>query len=105
MEVYKPIHNPSRFWLTTLEKDMTAIGGKSRKTKLPSQPQVVVQLASHLNQYAVIGMDDDNRATIAWTGDPNAATKFNSKYEAKSRIRDIADVPETRVFQVLEKSA
>jgi hypothetical protein len=84
---------------------VTVIGGKSRKPKLPSQPQVVVQLAPHLNQYASIGMDDQQRATLAWIGDPNAATKFNSKYEAKSRVRDMADVPETRVFHTLEKTS
>lgn len=80
---------------------MTAIGGKPRKAKLPSQPQVVIRLADSLNQFALIGADDEHRATLAWIGDPNAATKFNSKYEAKSRIRDMADVPETRVFQTL----
>ncbi len=83
---------------------MTAIGGKHRKPKLPSQPQVIVQLAEHLNQYAIFGMDDKQNATIAWIGDPNAATKFNSKYEAKSRTRDMADIPETRIFRVLEKA-
>lgn len=81
---------------------MTVIGGKSRKEKLPSQPQFVVKLAFDLNQYAVIGMDDKSHATIVWIGDPNAATKFNSKYEAKSRIREFADVPATRVFHMLE---
>jgi hypothetical protein len=84
---------------------MTAIGGKHRKPKLPAQPQVVIQLAAHLNQFAVIGMDDERRATIAWTGDPNAATPFNSKYEAKSRVRDMVDIPDTRVFHTLEKSS
>jgi hypothetical protein len=84
---------------------MTTIGGKPRKPKLPSQPQVVIQLAEHLNQYAAIGMDEKNQTTLAWIGDPNAATKFNSKYEAKSRVRDFAEIPETRVFHVLERSA
>lgn len=69
------------------------------------QPQVVIRLAPHLNQFAAIGMDDQHHATLAWIGDPNVATKFNSKYEAKARTREIADIPETRVFQVLEKSA
>jgi hypothetical protein len=44
-------------------------------------------------------MDDKQCATITWIGDPNAATKFNSKYEAKSRSRDMADIPDTRVFR------
>lgn len=80
---------------------MSVIGGKARKPKLPSQPQVVIQLAAHLNQYAAIGVDAERNATIAWIGDPNAATKFNSKYEAKSRTRDFADMPQTRVFFML----
>jgi hypothetical protein len=84
---------------------MAVIGGKPRKPKLPSQPQIVIQLAAHLNQYAAIGMDEKQNATLAWIGDPNAATKFNSKYEAKSRTRDMADVPETRVFHVLGEIA
>jgi hypothetical protein len=88
-----------------MESEMTAIGGKHRKPKLPSQPQVVVKLADGLNQYASIGVDGEQRTTLAWIGDPNAATKFNSKYEAKSRVRDMADIPETRVFHTLEKSA
>ena len=81
---------------------MTAIGGKHRKPKAPAQPQVVIQLADGLNSFAQLGMDDKNRATLAWVGDPNAATKFDSKYSAKSRTREIADIPETRVFRVLE---
>lgn len=84
---------------------MATIGGKHRKPKLPDQPQVVIKLAQGLNQFARIGMDDEQRATLAWIGDPNAATKFNSKYEAKHRTRDIADIPETRVFHVLGESA
>lgn len=80
---------------------MTAIGGKHRKAKLPSQPQVVIQLAHGLNQYAAFGVDQAGRAIVSWIGDPNAATKFDSKYAAKSRTRDIADIPTTRVFQVL----
>ena len=84
---------------------MTTIGGKPRKPKIPSQPQVVIRLAYGLNQYAQIGMDGEQRATLAWIGDPNAATKFNSKYEAKSRTREFADIPETRVFHVLGENA
>jgi len=84
---------------------MVAIGGKSKKAALPSQPQFVIKLAEGLNQFAQIGLDDKNHTTLAWIGDPNAATKFNSKYEAKSRVREMADVPDTRVFHMLEKSA
>ena len=47
----------------------------------------------------------ENRATLAWIGDPNAATKFNSKYEAKSRTRDMEDIPASRVFHTLEKAS
>jgi hypothetical protein len=81
---------------------MVTIGGKHRKPKLPSQPQVVIQLAPDSNQYAKLGIDEEQRATIAWIGDPNAATKFNSRYEAKSRTRDMADIPDSRVFRELE---
>jgi hypothetical protein len=84
---------------------MTAIGGKHRKPKTAAQPQVVIQLADGLNQYARFEMDEQNHATVSWIGDPNAATKFDSKYSAKSRTRGIADIPDTRVFHVLEKSA
>ena len=84
---------------------MVTIGGKSRKPKLPTQPQFVIKLAEHLNEYAVIGTDDNQRATLAWIGDPNAATKFDSKYQAKSRTREIADIPETRVFRMLKAGA
>jgi hypothetical protein len=81
---------------------MTTIGGKHRKPKLPSQPQFVIQLAPDSNQYAKLGVDEEQRATIAWIGDPNAASKFNSKFEAKSRTRDMADIPDSRVFRELE---
>ena len=77
------------------------IGGKTKKARLTSQPQVVVQRASGANEFALIGADEEGITTIRWVGDPNAATKFNSRYEAKVRIRTIADVPETRQFKVL----
>lgn len=80
---------------------MATIGGKTRKAKLPEQPQVVVQRALQVNEFALISTNDKNELTIAWVGDPNAATKFNSKYEAKHRVRDMADVPETRAFTFL----
>jgi hypothetical protein len=81
---------------------MTAIGGKPRKAKLPSQPQVVIQRAPFTNEFALFGADDRGNATVAWIGDPNAATKFNSKFEAKSRTREMEDVPSTRAFKTLE---
>jgi hypothetical protein len=82
---------------------MVAIGGKPRKAKLPSQPQVVVQRAAFTNEFALFSADDKGMTIITWIGDPNAATKFNSKYEAKSRVRDMHDVPDSRVFKVLQK--
>lgn len=81
---------------------MVAIGGKPRKAKLPAQPQVVIQRAAFANEFALFGTDDRGHTIISWIGDPNAASKFNSKYEAKSRVREMEDVPETRVFKVLE---
>jgi hypothetical protein len=84
---------------------MIAIGGKPRKAKLPAQPQVVVQRAPFTNEFALIGADDKGLTTITWIGDPNGATKFSSKYEAKSRVREMEDVPETRVFKVMEHKA
>lgn len=79
------------------------IGGKTKQRQhKPTQPQYVVQLAAHLNEYAVLSTDDKGLLQIQWIGDPYAATKFNSKYEAKLRVRDLADVSETRVFKELE---
>jgi hypothetical protein len=75
---------------------MTAIGGKSYIKRLkPTQPQFVVQSAPNINLYLKIG------AELAWVGDPNAATKFDSKYAAKCRVRELADVPDGRVFKEL----
>ncbi len=82
---------------------MATIGGKPRKAKLPEQPQVVVQRAAFTNEYALIGIDQKGFAVISWIGDPNAATKFNSKYEAKSRTREMDNIPESRVLKVLER--
>lgn len=81
---------------------MVAIGGKAKKAKLPSQPQFVVQRAMGANEFALIGVDEKQHTTIRWVGDPNSATKFNSKYEAKSRVRDMVDVPDTRMFKMLD---
>ena len=81
---------------------MVAIGGKTRKKELPKQPQVVVQRAPYTNEYALFGTDDKGLLILTWIGDSNAATKFNSKYEAKHRTREMENIPETRVFKVLE---
>lgn len=77
---------------------MTTIGGKT-KTKKPTQPQYVVQLALHLNEFARLIYDEE--VTVTWIGDPNAATKFDSKYAAKARMREFEDVPATRCFREL----
>ncbi len=82
---------------------MTTIGGKSRKPDVPTQPQFVVQFADGVNEYARIGNDPKGHTIVAWVGDPNAATKFNSKYEAKSRTREMENIPGTRVFKMLEQ--
>ncbi len=81
---------------------MTTIGGKPRKPKTPTKPQVVIQRGLGLNEYALIGMDEKSNITLDWVGDPNAATKYDSKYDAKFRTRLIADIPEARAFRVLE---
>lgn len=79
------------------------IGGKvKQRQRKPTKPQYVVQLAAHLNEYATLNLDDKGLLQIQWIGDPHAATKFNSKYEAKTRVRDIEDVPSSRVFKELE---
>lgn len=81
---------------------MVTIGGKSRKPKAPTKPQVVIQRGLGLNEYALIGTDEKSNVTLDWVGDPNAATKYDSKYDGKFRTRLIADIPETRVFRALE---
>lgn len=81
---------------------MVTIGGKSRKPKTPTKPQIVIQRAVGVNEYAQIGMDDKSNLTLAWIGDPNAASKYDSKYDAKFRTRHIEDIPETRTFKTLE---
>jgi hypothetical protein len=81
---------------------MTTIGGKHREPKLPSQPQFVIEWALNSNRFATFGVDDKGHTTIGWIGDPNAASKFNSKFEAKSRTRDMANIPDSRVFRELE---
>lgn len=81
---------------------MATIGGKSRKPKNPTKPQFVIQRAIGLNEYAQIGMDDKSNVTLAWVGDPNAASKYDSRYDAKFRTRHIEDIPTTRMFKALE---
>lgn len=70
------------------------IGGTT-KLKKPSQPQFVVQKSGILNEYLKLGEE------ITWVGDPNSATKFDSKYQAKTRVRELEDVPATRCFKEL----
>lgn len=80
------------------------IGGKTKKKlQAPSKPQVVIQRAFGINEYALLGMDDKSNITLAWVGDPYAATKYESKYDAKNRTRHIGDIPEGRVFRVLDE--
>lgn len=79
---------------------MVTIGGKTKKVK-PTKPQFVVQLASHINEYMLFKTDHAGQLNITWIGDPNAATKFDSKYAAKHRVRELLDVPETRCFRQL----
>lgn len=75
------------------------IGGKTKIFK-PTQPQYVVQIAEHINEYMKLVADGDV-LLVTWVGDPNAATKFDSKYNAKTRVRDIENVPATRCFKEL----
>lgn len=80
---------------------MTTIGGKTKTVK-PTQPQYVVQLAPHLNEFAKLEYSINlNDVVVYWIGDPNAATKFDSKYAAKARMREFEDVPATRCFREL----
>lgn len=80
---------------------MVTIGGKTKTIK-PSKPQVVIQRAPFTNEFALFGIDDKQNATLTWVGDPNAASKFDSKYNAKSRVRDVTDIPDSHIFKVLE---
>lgn len=71
------------------------IGGKSKKAAKATQPQFVVQQGINANLYLKLGSE------LEWVGDPNAATKFDSKYAAKLRVRELADVPDGRCFKEL----
>lgn len=75
------------------------IGG-TKKIARPTKPQFVVQLSATVNEFMKMTYDGVE-SSIEWIGDPNAATKFDSKYAAKSRIRELADVPDTRCFKEL----
>lgn len=79
---------------------MTEIGRKI-KAKKATQPQYVVQVAEDINQYAKFATDEAGELHIVWVGDPNAATKFDSKYGAKLRVRELDNVPQTRCFREL----
>ncbi len=77
---------------------MTAIGGKYIKRLKPAQPQYVVQKGvAHFDKNLYLKLGNE----LEWVGDPNAATKFDSKYAAKCRVRELADVPDGRVFKEL----
>lgn len=76
------------------------IGGKTKVLK-PTQPQFVVQIAKGHNEYMKLDFDGVD-INVLWVGDPNAATKFDSKYSAKSRVRDIDNIPGTRCFKALD---
>jgi hypothetical protein len=82
---------------------VVAIGGKTKKKAAPIKPQYVVQIAEGINEFMLISIDDQQQIVIDWIGDPNSATKFDSKYHAKTRVRDIENVPETRTFKMLEQ--
>lgn len=77
------------------------IGGKTKAKVKATQPEYVVQAAEHVNEYAKFTTDDFGKLHINWVGDPNAATKFQSKYQAKFRTREVADIPQTRCFKEL----
>lgn len=76
------------------------IGGKT-KIKKAAQPQFVVQMAETLNEYLLFRVDVDNGFTINWVGDPKSASKFNSKFQAKCRVRELEGIPATRCFKEL----
>jgi hypothetical protein len=75
------------------------IGGTKRKEAKATQPMFVVQKGYLANEYMKLTYAGE--ITVTWVGDPNAATQFSSKYAAKARIRELADVPETRCFKEL----
>lgn len=78
--------------------NMPTIGGKTKTVKA-TQPQFVVQIADHINEYLKFETDEKGFQHVSWVGDPNAATKFDSKYAAKTRVREIENVPATRCYR------
>ena len=79
---------------------MVQIGGKTKNAHKPTQPQYVVQKAYGVNEYLKFVADDSGLA-FTWTSDPQEATKFDSKYAAKERVRDIDGLPATPCFKEL----
>lgn len=71
------------------------IGRRKKNCNAATQPQFVVQKAYGVNEFLKLGEE------LEWVGDPNSATKFDSKYGAKSRVREFEDVPDTRCFKEL----
>ena len=76
------------------------IGGKTKKAHKATQPQFVVEKAYGVNEYLKF-VADDSGLSFTWTSDPNDATKLDSKYAAKERVRDIEGLPVTRCFKEL----
>lgn len=74
------------------------IGGTKRKLLKATQPMFVVQKGYFANEYMKL-VYEAGSINIEWVGDPNAATQFSSKYAAKTRVRELADVPMTRCFK------
>lgn len=79
---------------------MVQIGGKTKNAHKPTQPQYVVQKAYGVNEYLKFVADDSGLA-FTWTSDPQEATKFDSKYASKERVRDIDGLPATPCFKEL----
>lgn len=76
------------------------IGGKTKKAHKADKFQFVVQKAYGVNEYLKF-VADDSGLSFTWTSDPNDATKFDSKYAAKERVRDIEGLSATRCFKEL----
>lgn len=76
--------------------------GHKTKLKKSEKPQVVIERYRGANDFALLTNNEANELTLSWIGDPNAATKFDSKYAAKERTRNIADIPDSRAFKQLE---
>ncbi len=75
--------------------------GQKTKTLKPSQPQVVCQRGQGQNEFLLLTVDPQGGLLQQWIGDPKAATKWDSRYAAKCRIRDIEGLPEGRVWKEL----